>query len=328
MPEISVIIPCYNAEKTIVRALQSLEEQSFRDFEAVVVDDGSQDHSARRIQEYAGISRMDIHLIRQENGGVSRARNAGLEKARGNFIAFLDADDVYMPDFLNVLYLEITEKHSDIAFCKYTFMDSDGEPPVQDFQYEAETIGKYDMLDIFLHKRTEHVNFCGGLYRYSLIKQHHICFPEEIKYGEDSQFFCTYVFYCEQSGVYVKKAMYRYLLQEKSATRKISYEKAQNIQAYGNIVSLWKQDRLFPPKTGRILLARSIWALAKDFAIENKEFFKRLQRDYQVRDAMRVMAREGDEYLIRLSSGLYLFHPFLFVFFIRLYASLHVPRGR
>jgi glycosyltransferase involved in cell wall biosynthesis len=328
MPEISVIIPCYNAEKTIVRALQSLEEQSFRDFEAVVVDDGSQDHSVRRIQEYAGISRMDIHLIRQENRGVSHARNAGLKQARGNLVSFLDADDVYMPDFLNVLYFQIIEKHADIAFCRYTFMDSDEELPVTNFQYEAEKTGRYDMLDIFLHKRTEHVNFCGGLYRCSLIKQHHICFPEEIKYGEDSQFFCTYVFYCEQSGVFVKKTMYRYLLQETSATRKISYEKAQNIEVYANIVSLWKRDLHFSHKTGRILIARSIWAVAKDFAIENKEFFKRLQREYQVKDAMRVMAREGDEYLIRLSSGLFLVHPSLFFFCVKLYASFYLRLDR
>lgn len=328
MPEISVIIPCYNAEKTIVRALQSLEKQSFQDFEAVVIDDGSQDQSVRRIQEYAGIGRLDIRLIRQENRGVSRARNAGLEQARGNFISFLDADDVYMPDFLNILYFEITEKFADIAFCKYTFTNSDEGLAVKDFQYEAEKTDKYEMMDIFLHKRTEHVNFCGGLYRYSLIKQHHIYFPEGIKYGEDSQFFCTYVFYCERSGVYVKKTMYHYLLQETSATRKRSYEKTQNIEVYSNIVSLWKRDRRFSYKTGRILIARSIWALAKDFAIENKKFFKRLQREYQVRDAMLVMAREGDEYLIRLSSGLFLVHPLLFLFCIRLYGSLYLRLDR
>ena len=116
---ISIVIPLYNKENTIARALNSVLAQTYQDFEIVVVDDGSTDEGAAIVEQYAD---PRIRLIRQANAGVSAARNKGIEEANGEYVAFLDADDEWMPEFLE----EIVTLQHEFPACKaqatnYTF---------------------------------------------------------------------------------------------------------------------------------------------------------------------------------------------------------------
>lgn len=103
MPEISVIVPIYNTDSFLEECLESIAAQTFQDFEAILVDDGSTDSSARIAE---GFVKRDsrFRLISQHNLGLSEARNTGLRNARGNWIAFVDSDDVLSPDFLKTLW--------------------------------------------------------------------------------------------------------------------------------------------------------------------------------------------------------------------------------
>lgn len=98
MPLFSVVIPLYNKADTIERTLRSVAGQVFRDFEVVVVDDGSKDDGAAIVERFEGLP--SLRAIRQTNAGVSVARNKGVAEARGKYIAFLDADDEWLPLFL------------------------------------------------------------------------------------------------------------------------------------------------------------------------------------------------------------------------------------
>ena len=121
---ISIVIPLYNKEKQIANTLQSVFKQTFQDFEIVVVDDGSTDNSVEEVEKFDD---SRIRLIYQTNAGVSAARNRGIEEARGELIAFLDADDEWKPEYLATQY-GLYQKYPECSVyaCNYEFRDSKG----------------------------------------------------------------------------------------------------------------------------------------------------------------------------------------------------------
>ncbi|MEM5510167.1 glycosyltransferase family 2 protein [Pseudoalteromonas sp. AS71] len=100
--KISVVIPCYNGEKFIRSAINSINNQTLQPFEIVVVNDGSKDDSLTVLNECEKVSKVPLKIIDQENGGVSSARNVGIAAAEGNWIAFLDVDDLWYPNKLSL----------------------------------------------------------------------------------------------------------------------------------------------------------------------------------------------------------------------------------
>ena len=117
---ISIIIPCYNAAKTIARTLNSIREQDFKDVEIIVVNDGSKDNSLEVLSMFEKVDNR-IKVITQENAGVSVARNNGLKYAKGNYIVYLDADDNYTtPYALSDMIKRLKETDSDVVVCKFT----------------------------------------------------------------------------------------------------------------------------------------------------------------------------------------------------------------
>lgn len=126
MPEISIIIPVYNAEKYLNMTLNSVLRQTFVDFEVICINDGSTDASWKILQEF---SKKDnrIKIYTQENSGGSIARNNGLEKARGKYIAFLDNDDIYHPQYLEILYKNIKDTDADVSCCSYIRFEGDND---------------------------------------------------------------------------------------------------------------------------------------------------------------------------------------------------------
>ncbi len=122
---ISVVIPLYNKEGQIAHTLQSVFTQTFQNFEIVVVDDGSTDNSVEEVERFDD---SRIRLIHQTNAGVSAARNRGIEEASGELIAFLDADDVWMPEYLATQY-GLYQKYPECSVyaCNYEIRDFEGK---------------------------------------------------------------------------------------------------------------------------------------------------------------------------------------------------------
>lgn len=124
MPEISVIIPAYNAERTIAETVQSVLNQTFVDFELIIVNDGSTDGTATAIEQFCDAR---IRFLSFENAGVSVARNRGIASATGRFIAFLDADDLWTPEKLASQHASLeTNPEAGVAYSWNTFIDERG----------------------------------------------------------------------------------------------------------------------------------------------------------------------------------------------------------
>lgn len=124
-PLISIIVPIYNVETYLERCVESLRTQTYANLEIILVDDGSPDGCPAICDAYAGKD-IRIRVIHQENAGLSGARNAGIEIAKGEYLAFVDSDDYVTPDFIQSLYELLQETGCSIGQCRFAYVQ--GEP--------------------------------------------------------------------------------------------------------------------------------------------------------------------------------------------------------
>ena len=115
---ISVIVPIYNVENYLRMCLDSIQNQTYKNFECLLINDGSPDNSAEICREYAAKDSR-FRYFEKENGGVSSARNLGIERSEGVYITFVDSDDWVEPDYLEVLYSIIVQEKADISVSTY-----------------------------------------------------------------------------------------------------------------------------------------------------------------------------------------------------------------
>ncbi len=124
-PIISVIIPVYKVEKYMDKCIQSVVNQTYKDLEVILVDDGSPDSCPRKCDEW-GKEDQRIRVLHKKNGGLSDARNRGIDIASGEYIAFVDSDDWIAPTMFEQMYQKISENDADMAICRYKKIFDDG----------------------------------------------------------------------------------------------------------------------------------------------------------------------------------------------------------
>lgn len=185
----SVVIPLYNKAPHIAATLRSVLANGAPLGEVIVVDDGSTDEGAAIV---AGMADPRIRLVRQANGGVSRARNRGIELARCEWVAFLDADDLWHPGYLSRL-VELRAVHPDCAMLatRYALADDNGRQRTLEGDWDLPASGSLRVDDYFGLMSQGHV--CCTIstaVRRSLLAENDIRFPEGENLGEDLDFFC------------------------------------------------------------------------------------------------------------------------------------------
>jgi len=179
-PEISVVVPVYNVEAYVEKCLDSIFAQTYPNYEIIAIDDHSTDHSGR-ICDRCAVRDKRLKVVHfSSNRGPSAARNEGIHMAQGNYITFVDADDVIEPDFLEKLYRNLTANEADISICG-TGRPGRGKsgPPV--IWGRAEAVRCMSLRTPFDHEAW------GKLYLTALVRQ--TCFHENVFYGEDLLFF-------------------------------------------------------------------------------------------------------------------------------------------
>ncbi len=187
---ISVIVPVYNSENLLERCIDSILAQTFKDFELILVDDGSEDSSGSICDRYAR-SDARIRVIHKSNGGVSSARNSALKIAKGQFVAFCDSDDYVTTTWLQTFIDNIGD--NDICIQAYTDRLGDFRKPKPIPEYQGTDLAmliehqiEYEVLGYVFVK----------LFRTSIIRRYDIKFDEEIHYCEDELFVVEYLKRC------------------------------------------------------------------------------------------------------------------------------------
>lgn len=173
MVEISIIIPVYNVEKYIRKCVDSVIAQSFTNIEIILVDDGSTDNSGIICDEYSKIDSR-IKVLHKNNGGLSSARNAGIEVAEGNFLGFIDSDDYILEDMFELLYNNLIKEQADLSICGI-FQCYKGKEPIVNQQW-YKILEPQEAIEIVFEGKILSVNAVNKLYRKNLFD--HIRYPE------------------------------------------------------------------------------------------------------------------------------------------------------
>ena len=189
-PIISVIVPVYNAESTIRRCVDSILAQTFTDFECLLIDDGSKDKSGVICDEYAAKDSR-IRVFHKLNGGVSSARNVGLDNATGEWIAFVDSDDWVESQYLNTLISISLGQFSVCGFNGYGHID---------YSEHFVNIDAKRLLP-FLFEHNLIWTPWGKMFYHPIIKEHRLRFDIKLRRGEDTVFCWEYLALCSKISV-------------------------------------------------------------------------------------------------------------------------------
>lgn len=296
---ISVIVPVYNSEATISRCINSVIEQSFVDWEIVAVDDGSTDLSPKILDEYAKDDKR-IHVIHKANSGSGNSRNLGIASSKGKYLLFLDSDDYFEPNALDVVYRKAEITKADILFFNY----------VNDFYSEVGKIQKresktgvvFDVVnnDSFkkhfeeLGQQNYLLTTWNKLYNRDFVINHHAQFHVSLRIGEDSYFLFP-LYMSAGRIVSIDESLYHYVIRDDSLLHSFSlsrFDDAKTVYVH-SLSTMVKWSPSTVPFFSHVFLWQvylyldSLMQCDDVLLVEKKELVKRIVSDDLVREALR-----------------------------------------
>ena len=310
MPVISVIVPVYQAESFLHTCVSSVLGQTFRDLELILVDDGSTDGSGALCDQAA---REDdrVRVIHKENGGVSRARNDGIAAARGNYLAFCDADDYILPNTLEVMYAALTGAGADTAGCGHCLLWPDGRREEYPGALPAGTYGPQELREgIVKPLLGQRLDFGQGvlngfivrfLFSREIVRDNQIAF--EGAYLEDELFLMEYCLHARKLAM-VDDPFYIYLQNPASVTRnylpRYQEEFARFLARKQALAERYGLDKLSPGWEDSTCWAGLLIAVGNEYAPgspksfgEKSAYVKNLCREADMASAMAHLKPKG-----------------------------------
>ena len=228
---ISIIVPIYNGERYIQRCVESLKNQTYKNIEIILVDDGSTDKTAQICKELS-LSDNRIAFFNQKNSGAGGARNKGIENAQGNIIGFVDCDDWIARDFCEYLHKLLVRQNADIAYCQLSKLSS-CKRDVKELPEHICCYNREDMMRKFLRIDGDDgfTSVCRCLYKKNVLKD--VKFLAE-RMAEDIEFSCNAILHANRIVV-SNQIKYYYCMETKNVTRKKVDEK------FEDVFFAWKQ---------------------------------------------------------------------------------------
>lgn len=321
--KISVVIPSYNSSATIERCLNSILNQTYENLEILVINDGSNDDSVEKIEK---MQKQDnrIKLITIPNGGVSHARNVGIEESTGDYITFVDSDDYISEEMYEILMNIIFKYNVKIAHCSYRNVDSKGNiinavgdkdrviPQNHDDALECLISGKYFCTAVW-----------NKLYDKSLFTN--VRFDKGIKFSEDLLLNFK-LFNKVEKSVYTDKPLYNYVCVEGSATHsaeKIRPEK-EAVYVFDRILKISKGGGC--ENMCEIIYANKVLGLYKAYLFENDKKYKEEMKSTLC--TIKELKKNGlyNSRRDKATIFLYKYFPGLFVLLYKIYDKIRVKK--
>lgn len=276
---LSVIVPVYNASKYIRTCLDSILSQTYSDFEVLLVDDGSTDDSGSISDEYAQ-TESRVRVFHKTNGGVSSARNLGLDNAQGEFVCFVDADDVVFADALSIL-VKGMKNGADLSIGGYEVYDECDNRTFSVKERLTEHISvKECIVQMYYPKYYYYQGYLWNkLFRTEIIQANNLRFDESIFFNEDRLFVVQYLCACKSVVSFSTEPVYKYY--ERASGAMASLEKNFNpkfvtdFKAYVKMLDCIKknyQDRglVIMAKDGVLSSYTNITAMMNQFAVDDE----------------------------------------------------------
>ena len=235
MTIVSVVVPVYNTAKYLERCITGLLNQSLKEIEIILVDDGSTDNSGSLCDLYAE-KHDQICVIHKQNGGLSSARNAGMKRANGEYIGFVDSDDTVGEEMYSEMLSVIVESKTDFVMTDYYRVRSDGTKYIKTLdinygRYDKRKIEKEIFPQLIMKSNLQYgplLSVCHCLYRKSFLEKYNLFFDEEVKWSEDN-LFSSKVGYYASSFYYLKGKAYYYYFQNQGTITTSYKEKAWKV---------------------------------------------------------------------------------------------------
>jgi glycosyltransferase involved in cell wall biosynthesis len=268
---VSIIIPVYNVEKYIEKCILSILQQTYKNIEIIIVNDGSTDRSEKIINF---LSKQDnrISIINKENAGVSAARNSGIEISTGEYIVFVDGDDYISDDYIDYMLDLIESTNTEFCFSTKCFTRNDEN------QTDAEYIKKLNAEDAtaLLLSPNVIVGCWNKIFKRSLIIQNNVWFSSSLFYGEGLTFITTLSQLSNSIGIGNRKVYYYRRNNEDSATTKFHINKLQNGEKAlrnieNNLIKSRKIQAMFDLHLALFSLGAIVKIKANNFEIDYKE---------------------------------------------------------
>lgn len=232
--KVSVIVPVYNASQYIGKTLDSIIAQDFDSFEIIVIDDGSTDDSLEIINQCLDGCEMPHKVIHQENAGVSVARNVGIEESKGDYLAFVDADDHISKNHLSSLYNGKTD------FSLTLYAKEEGGKLTSLDTYSQDLISTYDFIKMELNMQIT-FNFFQLLYRSAIIKDNNIRFTPGTVYGEDTEFAHKALSFGDEIAIN-NEVTYYYVQHPSSAIKTTEYRRFDIVRIFEGLAEFYREN--------------------------------------------------------------------------------------
>lgn len=319
----SVIIPIYNSEKTLSRCLESLAMHGRDDVQVIAVNDGSTDRSEEIALEFAAKHPI-IEYVSQENGGVSRARNTGLERAKGTFVTFVDSDDYVSADYFSTL--DQWQEEDLLVFAHETV----GGPAPDESGLFSELQNQQtaqQRLALLLSSR-KIMSPCNKRFRLSIINDHTLRFIEDLSVGEDFNFCMAYALQCRTIRAAEKRILFIDISDQGSLSRRYRPQLDDKlVWVFQNVVKTVSGNTLFTGQTPRLLAIVDYLYVKHVFSCVSEEFKDRKLRYFRDRQRIAEICEKfrrplSDERCgivhgaLRLALKWRLYFPFYFVSYL------------